>query len=88
MHLAKPFLPLKADFLFPNLFKFSYVSFAALTYSCLLTCTAGIQRIACGERNKFSGASKSERVTDALAPALILLQWTRARETPALLVCV
>ena len=40
------------------------------------------------EKNKFNSTSKSERVTDALAPALIPLQWTRASETFALTMCV
>lgn len=37
-----------------------------------------------GERDKFSAAPKPARAAAALAPALILLQWSRARETPAL----
>lgn len=88
LHLANVFLALKADFLFPYLFSCSYIAFIALTYSCLLTRAAEVQGIAGEERNKFNSTSKSERVTDALAPALILLQWTRARETPALPKCV
>lgn len=37
-----------------------------------------------GERDKSRAVSKPARAAAALAPALVLLQWSRAREAPAL----